>query len=49
VGWAQHLARLAPESSERDQLEGFLGPALAAIEVGRALRLPAFSPPSVGS
>lgn len=49
VGWAQHLARLAPESSERERLEGLLWPALAAIEVGRALRLLAFSPPSVGS
>ncbi len=46
VGWAQALARLAPEAAERVRLEALLGPALAAIEVGRVLRLSAFSPPS---
>jgi hypothetical protein len=43
VDWALALARLAPGTAERERLDGLLGPALAALEVGRALRLPAFS------
>jgi hypothetical protein len=42
VDWALALARLPSETAQRERLEGLLGPALAALEVGRALRLPAF-------
>jgi hypothetical protein len=43
LGWAAALAGLEREGGASEGLVELLGPAHAAIEVGRALRLPAFS------